>query len=159
MIRTKSVYHLGEGVKAMYLAGNQAFLLMWHNSVIKGPAPYNEIRDYYERLYRPQTNPPSRRGACEYCRLLNSLYTQADSKKARRRILARFKLHRKALHQNPLGGTRRLAIKAGIKTAKVLYSHFKNKGVPSFVMNKIPGSYRSIVEEILKYNGVKVSSN
>ncbi len=91
---------------------------------------------------------------CEYCYLLNSVYSKATGHKDKRRVLARFKLHRKAIHSNPPKSSK--LRQRAIAIAKQLYKHFKGRGVPAFVMNKIPGSYRSIVEQILKYNGIAV---
>lgn len=111
---------------------------------------------------RKRRNPG--RGPCEYCHLLNQQYVKDLSPKARRRILARFKLHRKAMHNNPslayrhmMKPPRRTRIaKIAIKIAFKLFHHFKGKGVPRFIIQKIPSEIRPYVVDILSYNGIRV---
>ncbi len=43
-----------------------------------------------------------------------------------------------------------------VQIAKWLYHHFKKRGVPSFVINRISSRIRPIVIDILEYNGVTV---
>lgn len=92
---------------------------------------------------------------CEYCRLLHNLY-QRSSGKEKRRVLARFRMHRRALHTNPPDKRRLKIARVAVKLAWKLYKHFKEEGVPAFVMNRVPAEVRPYVEDILRYNGVKV---
>lgn len=46
--------------------------------------------------------------------------------------------------------------KAAVKMAHWLYNHFKQRGVPSWMIARVPGKIRPIVTNILSYNGVKI---
>lgn len=90
---------------------------------------------------------------CEYCKLLARKYAFSTGRAEKRRTLARFKLHKKAVHTNPPPKKR---LQAAMAIARKIHAHFKNKGVPAFVMRAVPDNYRSIVTQILKVNGVPV---
>lgn len=46
--------------------------------------------------------------------------------------------------------------KAAVKMAEWLYRHFKEHGVPSWMIRRVPSKIRPLVENILSYNNVKI---
>lgn len=93
---------------------------------------------------------------CEYCRLIDAEYRKARTPKEKRRALARFKLHKRALHKNPPSKTRIKIARVAYKLAFKLYKHFKTSGVPRYVTNRIPSSVKPYVLDILAFNGVPI---
>lgn len=43
-----------------------------------------------------------------------------------------------------------------VRVSKWLYGHFKKRGVPSWMIRRVPTKIRPIVVNILSYNGVKI---
>ena len=95
---------------------------------------------------------------CDYCRVIAHSYGRAQTAKERRHARARFRLHRKVLHTNPLSKRTRMNLKRAEVLARRLYHHFKGRGVPGFIVKRIPDGYRGIVEDILKYNGMRITA-
>lgn len=73
-----------------------------------------------------------------------------------------WKLHTHSNPYLPVGSHRPVLpqryYKAAVKAARWLYEHFKGRGVPGWVMNRLSPKIRPIVTDILKYNGITVRS-
>lgn len=101
----------------------------------------------------PIKNPQT---SCEYCKVIDAAYRQASTPKEKRRALARFKLHKRALHRNPPSKMRVKMARVSGKLAYKLYKHFKTSGVPQFVWKRVPASIKPYVKVILEANNVKI---
>jgi hypothetical protein len=102
---------------------------------------------------------PNPQRICEYCRLLAHKYSFATSREEKRRILARFKLHKKAMHgaiKNPLSSkTKRRAARIAGKLAYRIWRSVKTKGYAIPVPKRTPKIVKKYLRIALSANGIK----
>lgn len=92
---------------------------------------------------------------CDYCAFVKRVYPQTSGTE-RRHLMKRYYIHKRFLHKNPPSPHRIKMARVAYKLALKLYRHFKDQGVPKFVVDRVPSEIRPYVLQILDYNGVKV---
>ncbi len=126
--------HLGAGAAALaitvYRQSDKVVTARWP------PAFHNPGRTHHTAKWRRMVRAIKRRGGAY------SPYAVATARYGPSRL------------KNPVK-TRR-AIKAAVKIGRHLVTHFKAHGVPSWAIGKLSPQVRGYVEQILKYNGVRV---
>lgn len=92
---------------------------------------------------------------CEYCRLLSDKYLSSTGKREKRHVRARFKLHLKAVHKNPVTTKTVRAMKLAHRLAMGIFKATRNYKIPVPLPKRTPPIVKEYVQMILDANDIK----